>query len=200
MARRRAAGCGVVHVHDVEVVGWTAEDFAERGCCSSVVAVVAFFAWSFLFALRAHRCCCVWKGERLPPGCYGVLLVLRHHVARGALRGTTAVDITSATRGAMGLGIGEIIEAGRGVKNKGTCVMSPTPMHYCNAGCSNCFVLRRPLGTFGCFPFRLSVFGRVLTIFMGIVKYVQWATGWRRLLLRALPGLAPLRSPSFNLD
>jgi hypothetical protein len=46
IARRRAAGCGVVQ--SVEVEGWTAEDFAERGCCGSVVTV-AFFASSFLF-------------------------------------------------------------------------------------------------------------------------------------------------------
>jgi hypothetical protein len=41
-------------VKNVEMAGWTAEDLAGRGCCSSLVTA-AFFAWSFLF--------CVWEGE-----------------------------------------------------------------------------------------------------------------------------------------
>jgi hypothetical protein len=47
-------------VKNVEVVGWTAEDLAERGCCDSMVTV-AYFAWSFL-VVRPIVAVCV--GER----------------------------------------------------------------------------------------------------------------------------------------
>ena len=41
---------------NVEMVGWTAEDLAERGCWGSVVTV-AFFAWPFLFVRPVVALC-----------------------------------------------------------------------------------------------------------------------------------------------